>query len=433
VPEAIASSAPAAVRPYSVAPGQGEARYVYMDGLRGIAAVGVLMSHLFNHFFTAFSNPEEGSVAGLWVGSTPLSAFYNGQFSVYIFFVLSGFVLSASASHSRLSLPSTLVRRYLRLTVPVAGITLLFLIAARAGLFFNGLVVESAPHAAALYPLDYKPTFLEWIEKSIYGTYLTGDYLLDGVVWTMKVEIWGSLLVFAVWRFLRVEWQRMLLCAAGYFAVTFLLDKHSSLQGLQLFPVGILIYDLSLYHPLKRLRPRNAVALGGVVLLIGVMCGAWRAKDPAIPGIEVIVEHVLEPVFGNISRYQVAQVGSILVVAALAMTTQLHRPMSGRLSAYLGAISFPLYLVHQLVIVSAGCLLFAWTYERYGVEAARWVTIPVTLALALGAATLLTVLIERPSVRLSRRAGATMDRYLHRFRGAAEGPGGKIEAGTQPL
>jgi peptidoglycan/LPS O-acetylase OafA/YrhL len=79
---------------------------------------------------------------------------------------------------------------------------------------------------------------------------------------------------------------------------------------------------------------------------------------------------------------------------------------------YLGAISFPLYLVHLLTFASVGCLLFAWSYDRFGLEAARWITIPVTFAVAIGLATILTVLVEKPSVTLAKLAGDRTERWV---------------------
>src|SRR5581483_1503375 len=106
-------------------------------------------------------------------------------------------------------------------------------------------VIDTAPHAGQMYPPNYMPGVGEWLTKSLFGIYWTGDYLLDGVVWTMKVEIWGSLFVYLVWCILPQKPFRMAACFVAFLVFAFTIGKDSTLQGLFLFPVGILIYDLS--------------------------------------------------------------------------------------------------------------------------------------------------------------------------------------------
>lgn len=385
-------------------------RFVHMDGLRGVAAVGVLFSHSFQNFFSAMHFPGEGDGIPLILGSSPLSAFYGGEFSVFIFFVLSGFVLSASVSHSKLSLPATIVRRYVRLTLPILGVTLLFLVAARAGLFFNDRVAGIAPNMAEMYPVGYRPSLAEWLWKCLFGIYWTGDYLLDGVVWTMKVEIWGSLYVYLVWRLLTHRWIRMAVSAATFILVEALLDKHSSLQGFQLFPLGVLIYELSQGQwnrfadwPLK---------VGIPVILLGILFGAARLKHPVLPSIDPLLDFVAHPIFGNVAKDSEHQIGAVFLVAGLAFTKRLYAPLSTRSAAYLGAISFPLYLVHQLVLVSLGCYLFAWINGQLGIDWARGITIPVVVVVSLALATLLTWLIENPSIAAAKLTGERMEKWL---------------------
>ena len=79
-------------------------RRVYLDGLRGAAALAVLLGHL--------------SIA-LAASLGPITVIYNGNFGVCVFFILSGYVLSGLAATARLSLAAQSVRRYLRLMIPI--------------------------------------------------------------------------------------------------------------------------------------------------------------------------------------------------------------------------------------------------------------------------------------------------------------------------
>ena len=61
-------------------------RLVYLDSLRGLAALSVV----FGHYWGSYSSPEFIKA----IDSTPLSFFYNGSGAVSLFFVLSGYVIS---------------------------------------------------------------------------------------------------------------------------------------------------------------------------------------------------------------------------------------------------------------------------------------------------------------------------------------------------
>src|ERR1041384_8140483 len=96
-------------------------RLGFLDGLRGVAAFAVVIDHM-AAFLPGFVYDQAASGAdGLGdLGQTilhfPVRA---GAFSVFIFFVLPGFVIAKSVAGSHEFLPMRVVRRYLRLTVPM--------------------------------------------------------------------------------------------------------------------------------------------------------------------------------------------------------------------------------------------------------------------------------------------------------------------------
>jgi len=74
-------------------------KLTYLESLRGLAALAVVFNHLAIAFYPAlFFGPSAPSHTGraleAAISGTPLNLLYNGAFSVSIFFVLSGFVLS---------------------------------------------------------------------------------------------------------------------------------------------------------------------------------------------------------------------------------------------------------------------------------------------------------------------------------------------------
>ncbi len=97
-----------------------EGKIIYLDGLRGLAAFIVVIYHHFYGFYPKFLYPSEDKVLTQLSGS-PLNIFYNGNFAVYIFFILSGYVLTYKFFKTRNYgiIISSAARRYIRLLVPV--------------------------------------------------------------------------------------------------------------------------------------------------------------------------------------------------------------------------------------------------------------------------------------------------------------------------
>ncbi len=82
-------------------------RVLYLDGLRGLAAMQVVFGHYTNVFVPAWF-----SRLGLLV---------NGDFAVFIFFIMSGFVLTPSFARAPRAVPRGLARRAIRLGIPTAA------------------------------------------------------------------------------------------------------------------------------------------------------------------------------------------------------------------------------------------------------------------------------------------------------------------------
>ena len=72
-------------------------KMIYLDGIRGLAAFIVVISHYIQVFYPAALNGNQQQAHfkwDIWYGHSPINLFYNGQLAVCLFFVLSGYVLS---------------------------------------------------------------------------------------------------------------------------------------------------------------------------------------------------------------------------------------------------------------------------------------------------------------------------------------------------
>ncbi|WP_175405518.1 MULTISPECIES: acyltransferase family protein [unclassified Pseudomonas] len=98
-----------------------------LDGLRGIAAVIVVFSHVLFWFYPAMHLGERTKgrpLDGIEWFQSPFTFFYRGGFSVSMFFILSGLVLTYSISRNPdvlLAVRKAALKRYIRLGVPVGA------------------------------------------------------------------------------------------------------------------------------------------------------------------------------------------------------------------------------------------------------------------------------------------------------------------------
>ena len=171
-------------------------RFRYLDGVRGLASLQVLVSHC----LLAFLPGAERTVGFL----------ADGDFAVLLFFVMSGFVLTISFERQRAVLPLIVISRIFRLALPVAAACLfglLLLLAmpdahVRAGElsgsgFLAGKTIASPLRAVAdiLGVTMWTGTSNTTLFGFLRHVLPTTENSLDPPIWSMHLELWGSFLV----------------------------------------------------------------------------------------------------------------------------------------------------------------------------------------------------------------------------------------------
>ena len=364
-------------------------RLNYLDGLRGYAALTVVLGHA-QMFYPGFMQYRT-SLNPLWLRYLfnalvfPLEA---GTFSVYIFFVLSGFVIAASASKSETPLALIAVNRYLRLTLPMV-------VTALAAWF----LIRLFPHAT-LAPA--KISQADWI-GSIYRTgpvklpsalrdagwdiYLKGISYIDPVLWTMRVELIGSLSVYALYAVAKPSARPQILAVAGLVCA----NQAGRYLGFVLGTAFYEVYDRGLLKPNERWWP--------LPLAAGLLGGAFGQWNPIWPWLQQLAKA------GVLDDEPIAVLWSLsaaLVVASLLTSRPFQRFMSSQVFQPLGRISFSLYLIHMPLL---GTLL-SWSYavllpHHSTAEIIVWEA--SFLAISLLAATVMTAAIDEPVISLVAR------------------------------
>ncbi|MFC4312573.1 acyltransferase family protein [Steroidobacter flavus] len=351
------------------------ARFEFIDGLRGVAALLVAIAHLAD----AASDRHPGI---LGPGIAELASF--GRYGVQIFFVLSGFVIAHSLTGGEYSfkyLGRFAARRFVRLDLPYWSV-----IALEVGLLWlsGWLMVEYSREL---------PSAGQILTNALYvQTFLGYEHILP-VFWTLCYEVQFYLVL--VLSLVLLEKMRN----AGVAAVTLRTIASVALSLTFLWSICLFV---GLLTPLREglfLDRWFQFALGLVVYLY------YRGHcDRDVLIVSVVLCVVAAVMFGS-STYRVA---APLVTAAtgIAIVCSFHfaswrRLLAGPVMQFLGRISYSLYLLHLGIGWRATVLVRELIGANYSTVWA-YVAFICGMLTSIVAAWIMNVLIERPAMRLAR-------------------------------
>ncbi|WP_054955469.1 acyltransferase family protein [Paenibacillus dakarensis] len=352
-------------------------KIVYLDGLRGTAAFIVVVAHFFQVFmpsvFEGKKEIEHFAFEGL-AARTPMNLIFNGNFSVCLFFVLSGYVLSCKFFKTKNNsvILSSAIRRYFRLAAPAFfSVILAYLIMIMGlGAFDNirEITLSSMPD-----PFAADARLLTMLQESLFYTFFTYGSGYNPVLWTMTYELFGSFLIFA---FLLTLGRRNIRFA-GY-AILFYWFIDSYYLG---FILGMLLSDLK-NSERDWLAYINKPWINFFMLITGGFMGSFPYINPQGTMYSFLVWESSD--FSFFVFYHV--IGSSLIITALLNSRRMQSLFSLKLFAYLGKVSFSLYLVHFTIICSFGSFIFLMLspYLAYSLNVILTITItlPVIFAIA---------------------------------------------------
>lgn len=310
-------------------------RFTPLDGLRGWAALSVLVTHFtWETFGTLF--PE--------LRSYPVAVLCNDTLAVSIFFVLSGYVLTRYRwGRANGLLAGTLAARYLRLALPIAAVTSATLVIVAFGWNANraaAAVVSREDWLGQFLPFTASPAGAAWFATIGVFTSINRGTYYNPFLWTMIIEFWGSFVILVLSQFRVRAWQPIVLVVLSILLLRF----YSIASGMTLGAL-LALYDVKRPATLRASAFAPLIALG-LVLLTG-----WLKL---IDGPQAIT-----------------MACAVVLVAIAREDNALSRLLDEPLSQWLGYLSFPMYLAqfailitltsHLVLMANANGILTVWT------------------------------------------------------------------------
>ena len=335
-------------------------RVAFLDGIRGMASIMVLMQHLATDFLASLQSEQYDSKF--------LAFITNGHFAIVIFFVLSGYALSLSQIRHKQNLLYLFVARYFRLMLPIlftCTITYIFLI---SGLFLiTGNAYQFPPSVPSLLKFSLFDVFFDYQNSLSYSPQL----------WTITTEIIGSYVIYA-----------LIPLFGKQFIFPFLLPLVVAVSLLFIKPFiacfifGYLIAQLNLRYLDLRNKYISAACLLAFALIVGIVSSNETLED-----------------------WFKCLLASALIIS-VSYSPVLRKVFTNSILLFIGKISFPLYLIQFLVICSFS------SYLNTQFKAFNFVNLTSTninLGLTIAACILFAYLLtplDIYSIQISKKMGA---------------------------
>lgn len=366
-------------------------RFEELDSLRGIAAVTVIFCH-FLLVFPAFDFYHLSGRHYDFLIYSPLHFFWAGHEAVILFFTLSGFVLCISIMKSQTFLyKSYIVKRFCRIYIPYI---LIMFLSVLASIQLHNHELQGVSDWTLQFwnnGISLK-TFLQLGTLILFPSYVANDYniALWSLVHEMRISIIFPIIVFVVVR-IRSLYSIVLalgIAIIGYigsviFSNSLLVDGFQSAQYILMFTVGALMayhvdslsaWYLSLNRWMKGMLP-----------IIGILLYTydwWFMYD-----MRIIHLSLIDDIF--------SMLGSVIFIICAMNSNRIRHMLHRHSIHYVGSISYSIYLIHGLVLISFLYLLSSYI-------SIAWILV-LTFGMTFLFASLYYRTVEQYSIQLGRR------------------------------
>ncbi|MDX2021969.1 MAG: acyltransferase [Deltaproteobacteria bacterium] len=351
-------------------------RLTFIDALRGIAAMAVVLVHLRDSkhlpdFFSMLPNLFGFAIS-------------KGHSGVEVFFVLSGFVIAHSIGRANVDwryVGQYMLRRLARLGPPYW---------AAIGLGMCRYLLADHYHPGGSVHI---PSLGEILWHVVYLQEIVSVKSIDTVFWTLSLEI-QFYLTFALLMLLATQLRHKI--ASLSFSQTFLMVLTPPLVFASLWPMGLppwvwthglftdrwhlFLTGALVWRALQPDTHRTAMAFAWGYMLFLALMSLWHSNFPLAVGVLTACSIMTCGRLGKLSAW-----------------------LSNRPLQFLGTVSFSLYLVHN----PTTSLLFGLGYH-FTPHTLPWQT--AWFVFSTTASVLMAwgfyKFVELPSLRLSRRLGA---------------------------
>ncbi|MBR2403700.1 MAG: acyltransferase [Lachnospiraceae bacterium] len=372
----------------------------WINGLRGIACLGVAIHHFLITFFPAthlgdYYFPTRLNHIDGFLSTSALGVLINGNFYVCIFCCLSGYVLSHSVIklEQKDRLAEIITKRYFRLALPMFIIAFIISAMMHLNLFSN----RNFSYYSGGYLIDtYFTTFIRWRDipfLSLVSVWFHGDTTISPVFWMLNILFMGSffsiILSVASWKLDK----KFVLPLYLLLIIPYMTDYNLC------FVFGTLFAYINLnFNDVLNFKMHGLV--GTLCILFGLFLGGYPTELYPINYYEYIHD-LLEPAFDPHISLVCHTVGAGFLILGIMLCNSAQKVLSSKVFVMLGTISYAVYLVHMPIICSFSTSFFKWLFaNNQNYASVAGITFLLTIAIVLACATAFYFIIEKTCEKL---------------------------------
>ena len=362
-------------------------KLAYLEGLRGVAALMVVLCHLRYTFAISSTDTlleqlkqRTDSYLLSYIVNSIVNIMFDGNLAVYIFWFMSAYVISIKLFMQDDSqyLFQSFSKRYFRLMLPALGSILFALSLLHFGLMYNSQLAQKLGTGyqngwlGSFYQFD--ANILEAVKSGLWNTFFNYDdrTSYNASLWTMNPELYGSMFCFLLFGVVgnnRYRHMFYLIIMCG----TFILKTY----WLTSFLFGFFMCDINYSKPNWIKKTIDFLTQNKFINTVIFIC--------------LIIIGGKSNYFGFFDLFI-----SSLIVIIIMRTFYLQQLLQNAFMVWLGKISFSLYLIHLPLICSFSCYL----YLTLNLEHQTKVLLisSLTIALALFISYIFTKFIDKNAV-----------------------------------
>ena len=368
----------------------------YLEGIRGVAAFIVILHHLrcafcFNFDKTIYLSILESTHSQGFANfvHSILNILLDGNLAVYIFWFMSGYVISIRlfTSESKTYLVGAFTKRYTRLAIPALCSILVAFFLMRFQWMYNVQLSHIVTDPSSIKWLgerfNFDPNFFKAIKSAVWGTFFQfTEPSYNSSLWTMNPELYGSLFCFALFGVFGTSPKRCI-----FYALIFAIAFKLYLFWLLAFLLGFYVCDLDFSEN----KFKKYIAL---------------AEEKIFSKAYISVPLFIATLVLGGQKYNLGyfnMVISFCLVFIVMKSPLLKRMFELKPIVWLGKVSFSFYLIHLAVLCSLGCYLYL--VLPYSHITKIIIASLATIVTTYGLAVLFTKYIDDTAVRLSNKIG----------------------------
>lgn len=354
--------------------------YYHLNGLKGIACLFVMVGHYFGIYYSAQSFIPPIRILDT-LSNSAFSFLIDAGYWLYLFFVVSGYLVSKSKIESVRDLLSKVINRYLRLAFPI---------------LFSYLVIYLIYLAIGFHTEETSALFqCQWYQKFYLDSYTLFDVIMSPInvlifqkcqlnspYWVLRMMFISSLIIYLI-KYLCNKLK--------------LIEKHESFMLSALIVLSILSFVISSII--------SACLIGMIVSIFETS----TVKTKSCYAFWFIFISVSILVLPGALKYSLA---FAILIVFIPRHNVLNKVFSSKPLQFLGNISWGIYSFHWPIICSIGALLIICISSNLGLKNAYLVSFFIVTILTIFVSICFFYSLERVAAQLIKKVTSLFQKEI---------------------